>query len=196
MSDILLAFVFVLILLPIFHFVSNIAPNIYSTGFFFLIMVPTLMTLINGAPFVPTPIDAVKKMLKLAKIKPGNVVYDIGCGDGRMVYLAANEYGAKATGFELSPLVYAFARIRKILWRSKAKIKFRNFKHQSLKDADVIMCYLMPETLEKLKHKFETELKPGALIVSYAFQINGWEPFEKAEKEPEKNLSPIWIYKK
>jgi cyclopropane fatty-acyl-phospholipid synthase-like methyltransferase len=196
MKDILLAIFFVLILIPIFHFFSNIAPNIYSTTFFFLIMVPTLMTLINGAPFVPTPMEAVRKMIKLAKIKKGDVVYDIGCGDGRMVYVAANEYGARATGLELSPLVYTFARIRKLLWRSKAKILFRNFKTQNLRDADVIVCYLMPETLEKLRPKLETELKPGAMVVSYAFRMASWKETHQEPKDAAKNISPIWIYKR
>ena len=71
MKDILLAIVFVLILIPIFHFTTNVAPNVFTTGFFVLIMIPTLITLINGAPFVPTPMAACRKMMKLAKIKPG-----------------------------------------------------------------------------------------------------------------------------
>ena len=192
----LLAIFFVLILIPIFHFFTNVAPNIYSTSFFFLIMVPTLMTLINGAPFVPTPMEAVRKLIKLANIKKGDVVYDIGCGDGRMVYVAANEYGANATGLELSPLVYAFARIRKLLWRSKAKILFRNFKTQNFRNADVIVCYLMPETLEILRPKLESELKPGAKIVSYAFQMTSWKEEHKEPKDAERNISPIWIYKR
>ncbi len=196
MKEILLAIFFVLILIPIFHFTTNVAPNIFTTGFFFLIMVPTLITLINGAPFVPTPMDAVRKMIRLANIKPGEKVYDIGCGDGRMVYVAANEYQAVAVGYELSPLVYALARIRKLFWRSKAKIMFRNFKNHSFKDADVIVCYLMPETLAMLRPKLENELKPGARIVSYAFQIAGWKEAFKEEKDIAGNLSPIWIYKR
>jgi SAM-dependent methyltransferase len=196
MKDMLLAIFFVLILIPIFHFFTNVAPNIYSTTFFFLIMVPTLMTLINGAPFVPTPMEAVRKMIKLANLKKGDIVYDIGCGDGRMVYVAANEYGANATGLELSPLVYTFARIRKLLWRSKAKILFRNFKTQNFRNADVILCYLMPETLEKLRPKLETELKPGSRIISYAFQMASWKEHHKEPKDAERNISPIWIYKR
>lgn len=196
MKDILIAVFFALILIPIFNYFSAVKPSFFTTSLFFLIMVPTLMTLVNGAPFVPTPMEAVKKMIRLAKIKKGDVVYDIGCGDGRMVFVAANEYGAKATGLELSPLVYFFARIRKILWRSKARILFRNFKHHNFRDADVIVCYLMPETLEKLKPKLEAELKPGARIVSYAFEVKGWNPDLKEEKDVALQLAPIWIYKR
>ena len=196
MKDILLAILMVLILIPIFFFTTNVAPNIYTIGFFFAIMVPTLITLINGAPFVPTPMAAAKKMTELAKIKPTETVYDIGCGDGRIVYLAANLYSAKATGFELSPLVYLLAHIRKIFWRSKAKIKFRNFKNHNFKDADFIFCYLMPETLALLRPKLEEEMKPGSKVVSYAFQVAGWKEQYKHEKDPATNLSPIWIYQR
>jgi SAM-dependent methyltransferase len=196
MKDILLAVFFVLILLPIFHLTTSVAPGYFTTGFFIFIMVPTLMTLINGAPFVPTPMSAVRKMAKLANLKKGDIVYDIGCGDGRTVYVAANDYQANATGFELSPLVYAFARIRKLLWRSKAKILFRNFKNQNLRSADVIFCYLMPETLEILRPKLEAELKPGARIISYAFQMKSWTEKYKEPKDIAKNLSPIWIYER
>ncbi len=190
----MLALIMVLILLPIFNFLTKDVPNWYSTAFFFMIMTPTLMTLVNGAPFVPTPMEAVRKMLKLANIKKGEVVYDIGCGDGRMVYLAVKECGAKGTGFELSPFVYLLAIIRKLFWRSKARILFRNFKTQSFKDADVIMCYLMPETLDKLRPKLESELKKGARIISYAFRIKDWKEKHREEKDLDNNISPIWIY--
>ncbi|HRY90875.1 MAG TPA: class I SAM-dependent methyltransferase [Candidatus Gracilibacteria bacterium] len=196
MKDILLAIVFVLILIPIFHFTTNVAPNVFTTGFFVLIMIPTLITLINGAPFVPTPMSACRKMMKLAKIKPGETVYDIGCGDGRMVYLAANEHQAKATGFELSPLVYTLAFFRKLFWRSKAKIRFRNFKNQDFRQADVIVCYLMPETLVLLRDKMEKELKPGSRVISYAFQIAGWKEAYREEKDPAQSISQIWVYQR
>ena len=194
MSDLLLALALVLLLFPIFYVVTGVVANVYSVGFFFLIMIPTMMTLIGGAPFVPTPMAAVKKMAEVAKLKKGHKVCDIGCGDGRAVYIAANKYGADATGYELSPLVYGLARLRKLFWRSKAKILFRNFKTLTFHDVDVIMCYLLPETLATLQPKLEKELKKGAKVVSYAFQISGWTPKHIEPKNAEKNLSPIYVY--
>ncbi len=160
----------------------------------FLFIIPTIIALVHGAPFVPTPIVRVQKMLALAKIKPGDKVYDIGCGDGRIVYLAAKEYGAKAVGFELSPVVYMLARIRKILWRSKAKIYFRDSRRKNLSDANVIFCYLMPDTLAKLQSKFEQELKPGTRIVSYAFPIGTLTPSHVEPKDPAANHATIYVY--
>jgi len=183
-------------LVIIFYLVPANTFNPYSAVLLFVLIVPTVMALVHGAPFVPTPMEAVEKMLKTANLKEGEKVYDIGCGDGRMVYLAAKEYKATATGYELSPLVYALARIRKLLWGSKAKIVFGNFKTKNLRDADVIMCYLLPETLARLQEKLDTELKKGARVISYAFPIGSWEAYKKVEKDGPKNIAPIWVYQK
>lgn len=168
--------------------------NIYNSALMLLILIPTIKALIGGAPFVPTPMEAVKKMVEAAKIKKGEKVYDIGCGDGRMVYVAANKYQAEATGFELSPIVYAIARIRKLFWRSKAHIRFRNFKSQDFSNTDVILCYLLPETLAKLQQKLDKELKKGARVISYAFPIGNWKEKHKIERDASINMAPIWIY--
>ena len=136
---------------------------------FLILVVPTIYALL-GAPFVPTPLPRVRKMLELAKIEPGDKVYDLGCGDGRLVHLASREKQAKAVGFELSPPIWLWAKIAQPFWNSKAKIKFRNFYKQDISDADVIFCYLMPETLKKFQKELG-KLKKGTRIVSYAFKI-------------------------
>jgi|GEM_PF-400567 len=159
-----------------------------------LIIIPTIIAMATGAPFVPTPMDRVKKMIALAKIKPGEKVYDIGCGDGRMVYVAANDYKANATGFELSPLVFCLARIRKFFWGSKAKIQFTDFRYKNLSDADVIVCYLLPESLARLQPKLDAELKKGARVISYAFPIGDWKVTHREERDRDHNLAPIWVY--
>jgi len=161
-----------------------------------LIIIPTIIAMVSGAPFVPTPMARVKKMIELAKIKPGDKVYDIGCGDGRMVYVAANDYGANAVGLELSPLVYLLAKVRKFFWKSKAQIHFTDFRYKNLGDADVIVCYLLPEALARLQPKLEAELKKGARVVSYAFQIGTWQPTHREERDPSNNLAPIWVYER
>lgn len=183
-------------MLPIFYLISNTEMNIFSLSFYVLILYPTLSALINGAPFVPTPFKAVNRMLKEAKLKKGDKIYDIGCGDGRIVHLASKNYEVNAIGFELSPFVYVLARIRHFFWRSKAKIKFANFKRHDLSDADVIFCYLLPETLVKLEPKLSSELKKGARIISYAFPIKNWREKLKIKSDREQKLAPIWIYEK
>jgi SAM-dependent methyltransferase len=193
-SDLFFTIFLSVALMVVFYLIPPNSLNIYTAPILLLILVPTMMALVKGAPFVPTPMAAVEKMLLLAKIKEGEIVYDIGCGDGRMVYLAAKKYKAKAFGLELSPLIYAIARIRHFLWRSKAKILFSNFKNRNLRDADVIVCYLLPETLEYLQSKLEKELKKGARVISYAFKVGDWKPSHKEERDPLMNLAPIWVY--
>ena len=193
-TDFLIVIFSVLIFLPLLIFTGFIANDKISLIIMTLIFIPTGMALVNGAPFVPTPMKRVRKMLETAGVKKGNTVYDIGCGDGRMVYLAANEFGANATGYELSPLVYLLAIIRKFFWRSKAKIIFGNFKKKNLKNADFIFCYLLPDTLKSLENKFKTELNPGTKIVSYAFEIPYLKLIFKEERTKSENFAPIWIY--
>jgi SAM-dependent methyltransferase len=195
-SDFFFVFLLALLLILVLHISGRYMNNPIAIGVLIITVVPTIMAMINGAPFVPTPIERVKHMLKLAKIKPGDRVYDIGCGDGRIVYLAANEHGAKATGFELSPLVYLLARVRKFFWKSKADIKFRNFKSENIADADIVFCYLLPDCLKTIKDSLLGQLKPGAKIVSYAFEVPEWELIHKEEKDPSQNFAPIWIYQK
>jgi SAM-dependent methyltransferase len=195
LKDFFLIIVGISLLLPFFYWFTNADMNIFTLSVFVLVMFPTLAALINGAPFVPTPFNAAEAMIKAAQLKEGQKVYDIGCGDGRLVHLATKHHNVEGTGFEISPAIYLLAKVRQFFWRSKAKIKFRNFKYQDLSDADVVFCYLLPDTLKKLEKKLFGELKQGAKIVSYSFPIAGWQEKEKII-QPQKEFCAIWIYEK
>lgn len=169
-------------------------PDLFMLLSFLFLLIPTMVALVSGAPFVPTPMKAGRRMMKVAGIKEGDNVVDIGCGDGRLAYLAANKHGAKATGYELSPLVYFLAKIRQLFWRSKAKIKFGDFRMCNLTGTDYIVCYMLPDTLKRFIPKFEKELSKGAKIVSYAFHIDGWNPVHIEPSTPSENISKIWVY--
>ena len=196
MEDFFLIGITIFALFPFLYIFTSVYPSYFGLALSAFILVPTAAALINGAPFVPTPMLAVKKMVELAKIKKGEKVYDIGCGDGRTVYLASKLFGAEGIGFELSPMVYLLAVIRKFLWKSKAKIVFGNFKNHSLKDADVVFCYLMPGTLQFLQKKLETELKPGARVVTYAFKVGTWQFAHHEPSIPNSNIASIYVYKR
>lgn len=156
-----------------------------STGFYIM--------LFKGGPFIPTPLDAVHEVLKQAKIKKGDKVYDIGAGDGRFVHFAAKDYKAKATGFELDPFVFTLAKLKQWFLGWKGNMVRGNFLNQKISDADIIICYMMPKSLARYQEKFEKELKKGARIVSYAFHIGSLKPFKVLPKK--KGISKIWIYK-
>lgn len=182
------------ITLGVIYFTVPRTANFFTIILFILLIVPTIIALVSGAPFVPTPMHIGRKMLEVGKVKEGEKIVDIGCGDGRLVYLAAQEHGAKATGYELSPIVYLIAKIRQLFWRSKAKIKFGDFRMHDLSDVDCIVTYMLPDTLKKFIPKFERELKPGARIISYAFNIGDWKPAHVEPSCPKENRSKIWVY--
>lgn len=152
------------------------------------------VTIFGGGPFVPTPMYAVHKVLKAAGIKKGQKVYDIGAGDGRFIHFAAKDYGADSTGFEMDPSVYFIAKMRQWFWGWKGKMIRSNFQKYSLKDADVVVCYMMPNTLAKFQKQFDKDLKKGAKVVSYAFHIGTWIPKKIIPKDGK--TSKILIYQK
>jgi hypothetical protein len=124
-----------------------------------------------GAPPVPTPKKVVERLIALADIAPGQRVYDLGGGDGRLVFAAADK-GADARGFEISPLVFAWALLRKLFSGSRGKIYFRDFLWVNLGKADIIFLYMFPTTIKLfLQKKFRRELRPGTKIISYSFEI-------------------------
>jgi cyclopropane fatty-acyl-phospholipid synthase-like methyltransferase len=130
------------------------------------------------APFVQTPLEVAKKMLDLSQIRTGEVLYDLGCGDGRLIILAAKEIGAKATGVELREDLIERARteIKRLNLEDKVSVIQGNFFDVAISDADVVTLYLTSSANERLRPKLEAELKPGARVVSHDFKVPGWKP--------------------
>jgi cyclopropane fatty-acyl-phospholipid synthase-like methyltransferase len=130
------------------------------------------------APFVQTPLEVAKKMLNLSQVKPGEVLYDLGCGDGRLIILAAKDIGAKSTGIELREDLVERARteIKRLDLEDKVKVIQGNFFDVNISDANVITLYLTSSANERLRPKLEAELKPGARVVSHDFKVPGWKP--------------------
>jgi len=145
--------------------------------------------LIIGAPWVPTPMKAVHSMLELADIHEGDTVIDLGSGDGRIITTAAKEYKARAIGIEADPirLLWSRSSIRLKGLSERAKIIRGNFFHKDLGEATVVTVYQTQQINNKLKAKFERELKPGTRVVSHTFTFNGWT-LSKADRESENYL--------
>jgi len=158
----------------------------------FLIILSFVYASLRGAPWVPTRKKDIDRFLKLAKIKKGDKMYDLGCGDGRLVCAAA-KVGAKAEGFELSILMYLVSKTRSLFQknRSKIKIHYKNIWKLDLSQADIIYCFLMPEIYPKLKEKLEKEAKTGAKIITYVWPIKEWKA-SKTNKE--KGYSDMFLY--
>ena len=124
-----------------------------------------------GAPWVPTSREMVRKMLKMADIRPDDIIYDLGCGDGRLVITAARKYGASAVGIEIDPLRYLWCQMMITILglRNRVKIKYGNFFRHDLSPATVVTCYLLQETNQKLEQVFKDTLQSGTRIVSNTF---------------------------
>lgn len=162
---------------------------------FFIIVIPTIYVMVVGAPFVPTQMTQVERMLKEAKLKPGKKIYDLGSGDGRLVHKAAKLYGADAVGYEYSPFVWLWSQALRPFFRSKAKLKYGNFWRKDISDADVIVCYLLPHSMKRMKRDIVPKLKPGALIISHAFSIPDLKTHKELPRNKDQKLGPVWIYK-
>lgn len=117
-------------------------------------------------------------MLILAELKPGEKLYDLGSGDGRTVIMAAKDFGAKSVGVELREdlVKRALGNIQELGLEKKAQIFQDDIFKVDLSQADVVFLYLTTSANEKVKPKLETELKPGARIVSHDYEILGWKP--------------------
>ncbi len=132
---------------------------------------------LSGAPWVPMDKKDEERFLKLADIRPGQKMYDIGCGDGRVVASAASA-GANAEGFEISLFPFFLANIRRLFHKDKArmKISYRNIWNVDLSDADIVYFFLMPKVYPKLRAKLEKELKKGTKVIAYVWPMKAWEP--------------------
>lgn len=132
----------------------------------------------RAAPWVPTWGVDVKRFLSLAQLQETDVVYDLGCGDGRMVCAAAAQ-GATAVGFDISVLPYLLAQLRR--WRlgsarMRCHIQWRDFWHIDLSGATVIYFFLIPRIYPRLKSQLERQLRPGTKVITYVWPIEGWTP--------------------
>jgi cyclopropane fatty-acyl-phospholipid synthase-like methyltransferase len=140
-------------------------------------------------PFVPTPIEVVDRMLALAEVKKGDVLYDLGSGDGRIVIRAAQKYGTRAIGIEMDQILLEKARRDAKAAGVSHLVEFRaqDALQTDLSRATVVTLYMLPWFNEKMKPNFKKYLKPGARIVAHDFGIEGWQP-DKTEKlsNPEK----------
>src|ERR1035437_251669 len=126
------------------------------------------------APWWRTSKKTARIMCKLAKVKKGDIVYDLGSGEGIALLIAAKEFGAKGVGVEIDPVRFLFSKftLKTNGLSDSVTIKRGNLFNQDISKASVVFVYLVPKTLERLLPKFKKELKPGARVVSYRYEID------------------------
>jgi predicted RNA methylase len=148
-------------------------------------------------PFVPTPEPVVKRMLAVADLKPGELVYDLGAGDGRILSSAVKDFGAKAIGVELHESRYEaiVKRLERERLRGSAGVVRGDFFDINLSQADVVTLYLLASVNSMVKPKLERELKAGARVVSHDFPIHGWVPVCVEKVTDRYNTHLVYLYK-
>jgi predicted RNA methylase len=148
----------------------------------------------GGAMFATTHSSKIEKVLEVVTMKRGQVVYDLGCGDGRFLIAAFRKYKVKAIGFEINPWAYMLSRLKIKLWNTNVSVLFKDFWRSDLGSADFVFCYLFPDVMEKLREKLSQELKAGAKVISCNFEIPGWSPEKIISASHPVHNDPIFIY--
>jgi cyclopropane fatty-acyl-phospholipid synthase-like methyltransferase len=131
-----------------------------------------------GVPWVPTREARIRKALQMAELQPGEILYDLGAGDGRVLLMAVKEFGAQAIGIEIGPVQCALGWLRIILSgsRHRARMRCGDFYRADVAEADVIFVYLTSSQTARLAKKLDQELRPGARVVSIAADFPDWQP--------------------
>ena len=145
------------------------------------ILVPALY----GLPPVPTKFSRIRKALQLVNLRPHEVLYDLGSGDGRVLIIAARDFGAQAVGIEIGPVQRAVSWMNVLRngVRQKVRIEAGNFYQSDLGAADVVFVYATSKEISKLAAHLEKQMKTGSRVVSISADFPEWEPFAFDERE-------------
>ena len=150
----------------------------------------------NLGPAIPTPQSVVERMLEAGRIRPTDIVYDLGSGDGRIVIAAAQKYGVKAVGIEIMPDLCRRARERVVAEGLADRIRIieGSALRVDLSPADVITMFFMTDSNERLRPALERQLRLGARVVSYQFPVKGWKAQSTIKVRLATSESPIFVY--
>ncbi len=148
----------------------------------------------RGALYVSTARVRIAAFLDVLTPSPGQLLVDLGCGDGRVLRSACRRYPIRAEGYELNLLAYAKARLLSA-GQAAVTIYLENFWKADLSAADIVFCYLFPDVMLPLAHKLREELKPGAMVVSCNFPLPGFQPDRVLRPGGNLTNDPIFIYR-
>lgn len=148
------------------------------------------------APYVPSPPPIVEKMLEAAGVRPNELVYDLGSGDGRVLITAAKKFKARSVGIEISPKLVEQARrhIKEEGLEERCRVIEGDVRAVDFRDADVVVLYLLTSSNEILRPSLEKNLRPGARVVSHDFEIREWNPAKVVQAEAHGRVHSIYVY--
>lgn len=152
------------------------------------------------APYYPTPLTIVEQMLKLGELKPGEKMFDLGSGDGRIVIMAAERFQADATGVELDDNLHRQStdRIASLGLQNRARIIHGDIMEQDYSPANLLTVYLLPTSNDKVMPLLEAQLKKGTRIVAHDFEFADWTPerVEHIEDDGEGRSHTLYLYRR
>jgi hypothetical protein len=151
---------------------------VVSLLFSVLMLLWFYVPVIYGLPAVPTKPERIRRALKLANLQPNEVLYDLGAGDGRVLFIAAREFGSKTVGVEIGPVQCAWIWLRAVAsgFGDRIQVRWGNFYKADLHDADVVFLYATSKEVAKLAAHLEGQMKKGARLVSISADFPEWEP--------------------
>ena len=138
-----------------------------------VIIFSTICLIRGGVLYIGSPRAVVRAMLSMADIKAGDKIFDLGCGDGRLLIPSVRQFKALATGIDISWMLLAVAWLKSRIWRTPVRLIHRNILDTDFSEADVVFLYLMPEIIHKLREPLK-KLKPGCRIICHDFGLEGW----------------------
>ena len=155
--------------------------------------ISTLQSIVGGAPFISLSKKRAREAWAAAGLQPGEVIYELGCGDARHLIYACRQYLVTGVGIDISwwPLLLAWLRVNFGGMGKRVRLIWRNIRHIDLSDADVVYMYLGQKLSDSLRDKLKHELKPGSRIISAQFPLTDWQPINVIG-DPK---HPIYIYR-
>lgn len=162
---------------------------------FYVVPIVGVYGFTGGSTFVPTSRHKIEKVLDSVSMSPGSFIIDLGCGDGRFLVAAERRYDVRAVGYEINITAYLLARLNLLVRNSRARVYLKNFWKVDFGEADYVICYLYPDALTPLKRKFDAELKPGCVVISCDYPIEGWREPEEVSYPMRGKDEKIYIYR-
>ncbi|MBD3338191.1 MAG: SAM-dependent methyltransferase [Candidatus Lokiarchaeota archaeon] len=173
--------VFAVLLAVFVLYVKSIWFSVLAIFILGALLLPGVYSMLYGAPFIPTSKKRIKAILDLGNFSERDIVYDLGCGDGRIIRAIAKMKVKKAVGYEFSIPTYLYARLKTALYGRGEKIIFGNFWNKDLADADVLICFFLDRTMRDFERKIWPNLRTGTRVISNEFKMKDVEPKNKQD---------------
>ena len=170
-----------------------LAGGLFALKIGYVLTTTLALPITQGALFVSSSRVRVAAFIEAVPMQSGQLLIDIGCGDGRVLRMVSRRYGAKSIGYEVNLVAYIKARLL-CLGDRNIKIRWKNFWKQDLAAADVVFCYLYPDVMKRLSAKLRSELKPGTRVASCNFALPGFQCRKVLRPGGILHNDPLYIY--